>query len=518
MKVSTTILLLLITNICIAQNSLPVKKISIFKNNTAMVVKEGTAPVTAGKVYIPIPGHTIYGTFFLGTPKDNPIKNMAIVNDTLKKKEKAIAVWQLIAGNVGKAATISFAPGQKADKSISGRILSYYLQTGLIQVKEDNGKVACIHSTDLYEVEFSEESNNFYLADSIQRSLVFSPQNAGENIPLEEVYMQTGINWMPSYFLKLKDDKTARIEMKATIENFAEGLNDAETELIVGAPQMTNSGKPDPITYDYQTVEYAVPAATPYMYSNSNVMQTRGNYYAADKDAASGAAFESAFSTEGEKNGDMYIYKIGKITIGKNSKAIYPIFAGNIEYKDKYEGTIYDKTNYAYKRAADNEETPFDVYHSIEIKNSASVPLTTAPITIINEKEQFLAQDQLNYTPVGAPSTVRLSKAVDIIMKNAEEESTRTDHAKRVGGQVYSSIKLKGKITIENFQNKEVTVCATKEMSGKVSVASDNGKIIKSKSEAGLNPYTKIKWDVKLAPNEKKTVTYEYEVFFTPND
>ena len=124
MKLLPSILVLLSANICIAQNTLPVKKISIFKNNTAMVVKEGPAAVTAGKVYIPIPGHTIYGTFFVETPKDNPIKSMAIVNDTLKKKEKALAVWQMIAGNIGKAATISFAPGQKADKSISGHIIS----------------------------------------------------------------------------------------------------------------------------------------------------------------------------------------------------------------------------------------------------------------------------------------------------------------------------------------------------------------------------------------------------------
>ncbi len=514
MKLLPSILVLLSANICIAQNTLPVKKISIFKNNTAMVVKEGPAAVTAGKVYIPIPGHTIYGTFFVETPKDNPIKSMAIVNDTLKKKEKALAVWQMIAGNIGKAATISFAPGQKADKSISGHIISYNLQSGLIQVREDNGKVAFIPSVDLYEIEFSEESNNYYLADSIQRSLMLTPQSTGENIALEEVYMETGLNWMPSYFLKLKDDKTARIEMKATIENFAEGINDAETELIVGAPQMTNSNKPDPMTYDYQTIEYGAVSGKAYMYSNA--IQTASGYYAGEKDARVAGDFESTFTTEGEKNGDMYIYKIGKVTIGKNSKAIYPIFAGNIEYKDKYEGTIYDKTNYASSRTADNEETPFDVFHSIEIKNSASVPLTTAPITIINEKEQFLAQDQLDYTPVGAPSTIRLSKAVDIIMKNAEEESTRIDNAKKIGKVIYSSIKLKGKVTIENFQNKEVTVCATKELNGDVSVASDNGKIIKHKGAVRINPYTQIKWDVKLAANEKKTVTYEYEVFFTP--
>lgn len=513
MKVRGTILLLFLASFCIAQNSLPLKKISIFKNNTAMVVKEGTASLKSGKASIPIPAHAIYGTFFLGTSKENPIKNMAVVNDTLKKQQKALAVWQLIAGNISKSATISFSPAQKLDKTISGKITSYSLQTGLIQVKEDNGKLASIASTDVYEVEFSEESNSFFLADSIQRSLVLTPLNTVENLALQEIYMQTGVNWMPSYFLKLKDDKTARLEMKATIENFAEAINDAETELIVGSPQMTNSGKSDPMTYDYQTIGAAgYGTATAYKYSNA--MQSKSNYYAAGE--ASTAAFDNTFSTDGEKSGDLYIYKIGKVNIGANSKAIYPIFAGNIEYKDKYEGLIYDKTNYATTRTTDNEETPFDVYHSLEIKNNATVPFTTAPITIVNDKDQFVAQDDLNYTPVGAPSTIKLSKAVDIIMKNAEEESTRTDNAKKIGKKIYSSIKLKGTITVQNYQNKEVTVCATKEMSGDVSTASDNGKIIKHKGSANINPYTQIKWDVKLASNEKKTLTYEYEVFFTP--
>ena len=58
--------------------SLPIKKISIFKNGTAMIVKEGNARVTNGTASLPIPSHAVYGTYFLGTAKDNPIKNIAI--------------------------------------------------------------------------------------------------------------------------------------------------------------------------------------------------------------------------------------------------------------------------------------------------------------------------------------------------------------------------------------------------------------------------------------------------------
>lgn len=504
------------THLC-SQNSLPLRKLSIFKNNTAMLVREGLAPVVEGKVSVPVPSHAIYGTLFLGTTKENQIKEFNIVNDTIKKKENALAVWQLIAGNVGKTATISFSPAQRADHTISGKITSYNLQSGLVQMKEDNGKTACIHSTDIYQVEFSEEYNTNYFADSVQRSLVFVSPVPGDKIPLEEIYLQTGLNWMPSYFLKLKDDKTAHLEMKATIENFSEAINEGETELIVGAPQMINSGKPDPITYDFETNESNLYPGGGYAYSNSNAMQAKAIYYGAAAPALEDRAFENNFSTEGEKNGDLYIYKIGKVNIGKNAKAIYPIFAGNVQYKDKYEGTIADKSNDALTQGSGSEESTIDVYHSIELTNTSPVPLTTAPVTIINDKEQFVAQDELTYTPVGAPVSIRLSKAIDLIMKNAEEETGRTDNAKKVGKKSYSSIKLRGTITIENFQEKEVPVCATKEMSGEVISSSDNGRIIKHKGAVSINPQTQIKWDLKIAAKQKKIITYEYEVFYLPN-
>lgn len=496
-------IVILIGQHCMAQSALPVKKISIFKNSTSMIVKEGTVAVNAGKAAIPVPTRAIYGTYFLGTTKENSIKNIIIKNDTVKRPEQIRAIWDLVAANVGKQATLSFSPAQKIDKTISGKILEYNQQSGLTTVLQDNGKVSAFHSTDLYFIEVSENNGKTYMADSIQRSLLLYPTHKCENIALEEIYLQTGMNWIPSYFLKLKDENTAHLEMKATIENFADAIADAETELIVGEPQMTYSDKFDPMTYDYQT-----PDIQGYSSTAKHSIST-----ATYEESPS---FESSYSTDGDKNNDMYIYRIGKISLVKNSKGIYPIFAGSIECKDKYEGEIPDKNGYANSRSIDNSETTYDLYHSLEIKNSTSMPLTSAPITIINSKEQFMSQDKLAYTPIGATTNIRLSKAIDIIMKNMEEESKRTDKAKQIGKQVYSSIILKGTISLENFQTKEVNVTITKGLNGGASTASDGGKISKQKGSADVNPYSQIKWDVKLSPTQKRTVNYEYEVFFTP--
>jgi major membrane immunogen (membrane-anchored lipoprotein) len=101
-------------------------------------------------------------------------------------------------------------------------------------------------------------------------------------------------------------------------------------------------------------------------------------------------------------------------------------------------------------------------------------------------------------------------------MKNLEEEKSREDNAKKIGKITYSKVILKGTINVDNYQNKEVTVTVTKSLSGTVLITSNDGKTTKVNSYNYINPSSNIKWEVKLNANEKKVLTYEYEVFFVP--
>jgi hypothetical protein len=496
---------------CSAQVNLPIKKLTIFKNGTAMMVKEGNATTTGGQVILPIPEQTLFGTYFIGTSKENAVKNIVFRNDTLKKKDTSRSIWQYLAGNVNKSATINYTPTQGIDKTVTGKIANYDLYSGILRLTTDGNKTVVIHADKIYEADFKEEPATFYMADSIKRMLVLKPEKQAENVTLQEIYMTKGFNWLPSYFLKLKDEKNGRLEMKATIENYSEQLKDAELELVVGSPQMSYSNVMDPMTYDYITG--TVP--------DNNDYRTRGGYMQANamamkSEQADAEFFNENFTTAGEKNGDMYIYKIGKVTLPNQSKGVFPIIAGNVEYKDKYEGTISDYTNFYASRYVPADDKPFDIYHSLEIKNTSTVPLTTASVMVVNEKDQFVAQDELKYTPVGSSTNIRLSKAIDIVMKNNEEEKNREDNAKKTGKIVYHKVTIKGAVTIENFQNKEVTVSITKNVFGTITKADEAGKITVNKSYSYVNPSSDVKWEVKLAASQKKNINYEYEVFFTP--
>ncbi len=492
-----------------AQNNLPSKKVTIYKNGTALIVNEGTASTKNGNVLLPLPEKALYGAYWVGAAKENGIRNLTFKIDTLKKNIRCETVQDYVAANVGKQATIYFTASNQIDKSLSGTIADFNQQTNMVKVKTEKGN-SWLKANSIYQVEFKESESNTFLADSLKRMIVLQPEKTASTIALQEFYLQSGMNWIPSYFLKLKDSKNARLEMKATIENGGEAINNAEMELVVGSPQLAFGLKADPMTYDYLTNE----GAAALMARNTNNAQYM--YKSVQMEAAAGDdMFSQNFDTEGEKTGDLYFYKIGKVSLAKSSKGNFPIFAKELEYKDKYECTIPDYVNFLYSRFANTEENKYDVFHSLEIKNTSGVPLTSAPIMVLNEKEQFLAQDNMGYTPAGANTDVRLSKAIDIVTKSVEEELSRNESFKKLGKTTYAKATLKGTITIENFQAVATTVNITKNLTGEVNKQSDGAAVTKKKSyHTSINPESQIKWEVPLKANEKKTISYEYDVLY----
>lgn len=492
-----------------AQQNLPIKRISIFKNGTALFIKEGRLSVKDGVVMLPIPAQALFGTYWIGATKDNSVKNLVFRNDKIKKEEKAKELWQYLAGNIGATVTISLATVDHIANTVTGKIVSFEQETRTVRLKQLNGKNTLLHTNEIYQLDFVEDERNVYLEDSVQRMIILKPEKAADNIGLQEIYLQTGINWIPSYLLKYKDDKSARLEMKATIENGTDEIVEAETELVVGSPQMYFGLKHDPMTYDYMTVEgnnsNAFSSQPSQMLSNASFARSAS----ADQDGG----FNNEFSTAGEKNNDLYLYKIGKLSLPKQGKGNFSIFAAPVEYKDKYEAILNDKTDYYNSRYIDPTEKDIDVFHSIEIKNTSSVPLTTAPVMVVNEKEQFLAQDLLKYTPVGGDVSIKLSKAIDVVLKNAEEETSRVEEAKRISSTMYSKVVIKGVITINNLQAKEVLLVVKKTIRGSVLSQSDNAKVTNNPYQ-DVNRSAEIKWEIKLQTNTKKILTYEYEVFY----
>lgn len=509
------LLLCVLPLFAISQTTLPVKKITIYKNSTGMVMKQGLVKRSNGKFVITAPVKALLGTYWIATGKDFPIRNVFFKEDTIKVPVTAGNTPQVLQNSIGRDVAFTITYGEKSEKVVSGKLVNYFPESNMVKVKQENGKTNFFNASGIVFMEFIGETSPLYQRDSVVKSAVVEVEKGSDSQNLVEYYMQEGFNWIPSYFLRIVNDKEAHLEMKATIENYAQSLDDVDCELVVGSPQLYFGKQNDPMTYGWLT---SITQKGVNLYRDNNAMsnavqtQTPGRF-AMDADYSTIPVPDASFETEGEKNNDLYYYQIGKITLPQGSKGFFPIFATNIAYSDRYKAEIPDKGNMAYTGYCDNTENFYDVFHSLDIKNTTTYPFTTASVMVISDKGQFMAQDLFKYTPVGGVATIRLSKAIDIQMKNVEEEAIRVDNAKRVGKTNYSKATVKGTISVSNMQQKPVIIDISKSVSGTV-LSSAGSTVHKKRFNGQVNPQSEMEWSVSIAAGEKKTLSYEYEVFF----
>lgn len=498
-----------------AMAQLKTTKISVFKNGSYFLIKEGNMYLKDKTFRMDIPQTALMGTFWVNAGKDTKVKQITMREDTVKKNKGIETMMDMLSASIGKNITLRYLYGDK-DKSIrevSGQLLSYNRLNSSIRLKAADGKTIFTTTSQMIEV-VSDFNADSYTADSTYRMARVTVDKGLDRTDVSLMVMQTGILWQPSYIFKIMNDKDARLEMKATVENYSEEIENAEINLVVGSPQMHFGLTLDPITNNYLTNAYAnnYGGAQNYQFQNmaapammESDMATRGAVINTN---------QPTYSTEGEKTGDLYFYRAGNIDLPKNSKTIIPLASQNVQYKDVYECDLYDHVNFCNTRSIYNDPNQkFEAYHSVKFTNTTPAPLTTAPVFVVSDKEDPLAQDETKYTPIGGEMSIKLSKAIDVQIKNTEEELSREDNAKKIQKAVFTKVKLKGSIELANFQDKKITLNLSKSVQGTIT-ESGNGKVTKVRDYYNnQNPTSKAKWDIDLAPNEKKTITYEYEVF-----
>jgi hypothetical protein len=576
----TTLSELAILSALVTHAQLQPTKLSVFSNGTFFEQKEGKLKFNNNKAHVNLPGTILQGTFWLAGSNDIKIKQIDIAVDTVKKVKNAQFLDDFLAGNEGKNITLRFTPSlttvaNPTLRSLTGTLASFNKVSGLIKLKTTEGKIILINADNLNDIDLDANANETFKDDTlIRRASIYLDKPAAE-APFNQVTMQTGLQWQPSYFIKLENDKDARLIMKATVENGTEvDYDKIDLDLVVGSPQLFFGTAADPIcdffapppppanyTWDFdgdgtENLNYRGSRFRRAFTRNEdfsktyNVVVTDANGVstgwgygdgagsgAVPQISVSGKLFDTVFgsagiagqdivnlditgdkdySSEGKKSADLYYYHAGKVSLPRNVKTMLPISQNTISYKHVYEANIGDITNYAYNKAVlTDEPKPVDVFHSLKITNKTAAPLTEAPVFVVNENEDPIAQDKLNYTPVNEDASIKLSKAIDVSVKGKEEETGKDEKARKFNKKTYDKVMLKGTLEVANYLDKTITLTLKKALRGEVT-KTDGGTVTKPGRFLDINPVSLIKWDVELKPGEKKTIVYEYEVYIAP--
>ncbi|GAF89488.1 unnamed protein product, partial [marine sediment metagenome] len=176
---------------------------------------------------------------------------------------------------------------------------------------------------------------------------------------------------------------------------------------------------------------------------------------------------------------DLFFYPVDSITLAKGETAYVPLFTEELDYHHIYTWKIADvldeQERYNQRRGREQRKKGEEVWHSCRMKNSMKMPWTTAAAEFVKDG-QFIGQDVCYYTASGTETTIRITRAMNLIAEQNEFEVTRERNNKQFHGYRYDLVTLEGELKVLNKTGKKVNVEIKKDLSGEVLKTSDDPK------------------------------------------
>ncbi len=499
-------------------------RVSMFKNGLAMVTSRTQVP-GPGQYQLPAPDAR-YGSLWLSW--DGGLKLDQIISTEIDRVEPILVttVRELLLANVGQPVTIRMSRGEGW---ISGKLIEppdsdevsaenreWYLEdTGIFFFQTDEGTM--VLDLDLVDAARFESGgwNTTLPEKESQQVLKFDAAKAdGDGTGLKMGYLAQGIAWSPSYVLELLEEGQARLTCKAVIVNDLMDLDNVDVELIAGFPNLRFAGAPSAMSWrslddllellQSGEVDYETPP------SNSRRYGGGGGGIFGDSE---GSDYDTYKPIAGEDTEDLYFYQLGDVTLAKDERGYFPMFSADVPCRDVYTWDIGDYID-ERDRYQGSDESPQDVWHSLELTNTTDQPWTTAPGMTVKDG-RVLGQDMLNFTPPSGTSVLKITQAISIDAQQNEVEVDRIRNAEKFHGSTYDRVTVEGTLSITNYKDETVTIKINKAVSGEVESADGGPEVVKLASGLRrVNPRSKLTWEAEVPPGREQAVKIVYRYSF----
>jgi len=174
--------------------------------------------------------------------------------------------------------------------------------------------------------------------------------------------------------------------------------------------------------------------------------------------------------------------------------------------------------------------------HKIRLTNKSEYPLTTAPATIFKDG-RVLAQGMMTYTSIGGTGDLEITTAVNIKVKNSDQQVATTPNAVKWNGDSYAKVDMAGTIELTNYSDKSATVYVKRSILGNMDEATQDGTIKQLGHgydgfafESGVpiwwnwcswpwwwyhfNSIGQVNWEIELDPQEEIKLDYNWHYYW----
>jgi len=515
--------------------------VSLFKNGLGFVTREGELPKGQSVLLLealPAPAH---GTFWVYTQsEDATIKDVVAFHSETVDRVEATSVAEMIEANVGQTVDLRISDKETVRAKIianpttrTGDPLSSdpndspyapYRPPGdaaRLVLLQTSGKTIALSKDAVQQLSSTEGP----LKTTIERkrrtvTLRLNAANPSGKGRVVVQYLAKGITWAPSCAIEITDPKKARVTTKAEIIDEIEDLDNVSVSLVTGYPNLKFADVTDPIAMRGNLAAFLGNLSNP---AQEGDYQGRGDVLAqrAVMDNSRFGREENfpAYATgpqEGQTREELFFYDQRNVTLKNGERGYYPLFTTEVPYEHLYEWKIGDALDEQEQYRNQNEggrENVEDVWHSIRLTNTGSVPWTTSP-ALTMQGGKVLGQDLIHYTSPGSKTTVRITKAVDVSAEQAEYEVSRTRNAANFYGYSYDLVEVRGKLKATNYKDKNITLTITKELSGEVVKTVPAAKV--EQTARGLkkvNPKSALTWELPIKSRDKIEIEYSYKVY-----
>jgi len=513
--------------------------ISLFKNGLGFVAREGEIPSGQSSLVIENLPAPALGTFWVYSPgSEATVKDLVAFQGEAVEQLEAISVAEMIGANLGQ--TVELRLGDK--ETVRVKILSVASDRATALTLDDLNRSPDVH--DVPQVEASSlvllqagggtmavnknavqqiSSPNGLLKTSFERKkrtvgLRLNAANVTGKGRVTVLYLAKGITWVPSCAIEISDPQKARVTAKAEIINEIEDLENVPVNFVTGFPNLKFADVTDPMAMRGDLATFLASLANPnradqYLDNRAVVLQQARSALSEREELF------PTYSTApqgGQTREELFFYEQQGVTLKKGERGYYPLYTTEVPYQHVYEwkiGDVLDEQGQYRTPNAVEPEKAEDVWHSIRLTNTGSVPWTTAP-AVTMQAGQILGQDLINYTSVGAKTTVRITKAVDVKAEQAEYEVQRTRNAANFYGYSYDLVEVRGKLTATNYKGKAIALTISKELSGEVLKTEPAARV--EQTARGLkkvNPKSLLTWELPIKSRGKIAIDYGYKVY-----
>ena len=357
---------------------------------------------------------------------------------------------------------------------------------------------------------------------------------------LNLLYFRPGLRWIPTYRVNLSSDpkvKTAQIALQAEILNEAERLEEVPMDIVVGVPNFRFRSLPSPLILE-QVLRNTLVQAAPQLMGNfrndlSNALYTQrsGEFRreAAQANVGGGEQIELPNELTASGAQDLFVYNLPKLSLDTGERIAVNIFnADKVPYRDIYTWDLrVTRDDIEAAPSGSGVQSPLklssnEVWHQVELTNNTNLPWTTGAAMLM-QQQQPLAQELLTYTSPKDVCRVPVTVSVETRGSLEEEEAGRELNALKWDGYTYARIEKEASLHLCNNKAEPIDVEITLRLGGKVTEASQEGKVALNPWDAtdwnnyrghpAVNNSSTVRWKVKLAAGETFEPTVKYYYF-----